>query len=235
MTNKRVAVVTGANRGIGFEISRQLARLGGYLVIMTSRSRDKGLTAQSLLARDGFAVEWRPLDVTDQASVEGLMNHLRESFGRVDVLVNNAGVFLDRGQSVLEADLSLFHQTFRTNLFGPLFLTQKMVPLMLENNYGRVVNVSSAMGQFAVMGGGSGAYRISKAALNALTCVVADELAGTNVLVNSMTPGWVRTDMGGADAHRSVEEGADTAVWLATLPPDGPTGKFFKDRQEIPW
>src|SRR5262249_21641860 len=153
-----------------------------------------------------------------------------------DVLINNAGVMLDpRGSHVLDSKEKTWHDTLAVNLFGPLLLTQALVPLMRKNGYGRIVNVSSAQGQLSDMGPGTPAYRVSKTALNALTRTLAAELHASGILVNAMCPGWVKTDMGGQGAPRTVEQGADTAVWLATLPDGGPTGGFFRDRKPIPW
>jgi len=140
-----------------------------------------------------------------------------------------------RGSRVLDSKLVTWRDTLETNLIGPLLLAQVLVPLMKRNGYGRIVNVSSGQGQLSDMGVGTPAYRVSKTALNALTRTLAAELKGSGILVNSMCPGWVRTDMGGAGAPRTVEQGADTAVWLATLPDDGPSGGFFRDRRPIPW
>ena len=216
------------------EICRQLARKG-IRVVLTSRDEAKGRAAQNELANAGLQVDYHPLDVTDQSSVQRLARFLDRQFGRLDILVNNAGIGIDEERSVLEADRGVVQETLDTNLFGPLLLCQALVPLMKQGAYGRVVNVSSGMGQLSEMGSGSPAYRISRTALNALTRILAAELQGTNVLVNSMCPGWVRTDMGGPNAPRSVEEGADTALWLATLPDSGPQGGFFRDRQAIAW
>jgi len=230
MTNK-VAVVTGANRGIGREIARQLAQRSGLTVVLTARDEKKGKAA----ARD-LGIEFHPLDVTSERSIAALAGFLEKTYGRCDVLVNNAGILADpRGSRILDSKVETHRATLETNVLGPLVLTQALVPLMRRYRYGRIVNVSSAMGQLSDMGTGSPAYRVSKTALNALTLILAAELAGSGILVNTMSPGWVRTDMGGSGAPRSVAEGADTAVWLATLPDNGPTGGFFKDRKPIPW
>jgi NAD(P)-dependent dehydrogenase (short-subunit alcohol dehydrogenase family) len=232
----RVAVVTGANRGIGFEICRQLARSSGIRVVLTSRDPDKGRAAAHQLAQQGLEVDVQRLDVTDAQSIAALVAFLERRYGRADILVNNAGVLLDpRGSRFLDSPPATYRATLETNFIGPLALCQALLPFMRRQGYGRIVNVSSGMGQLSAMGVGSPAYRLSKAALNALTCLLAAELRGSGILVNSMCPGWVRTQMGGSGAPRTVEQGADTAVWLATLPADGPSGGFFRDRQPIPW
>ncbi len=236
MSDRRVAVVTGANRGIGFEICRQLARRGGIRVVLTARDETKGNAAAKKLGDEGLEVEYRPLDVTSERSVRALADGVTESYGRCDVLVDNAGIMADpRGSRVLDSRLQAWRETLETNLVGPLLLIQALVPLMKKHRYGRIVNMSSGQGQLSDMGPGTPAYRVSKTALNALTRTLAADLAGGGILVNSMCPGWVKTDMGGAGAPRTVEQGADTAVWLATLPDGGPSGGFFRDRKPIPW
>ncbi len=238
---QHIAVVTGANRGIGFEICRQLAKKG-ILVILTSRDEAKGLASCKKLEKEELNVRFCQLDVTSAASINRLWSFLQKEFSRCDILINNAGVFLDKAgpndvdfPSVFNAHTETIRQTMETNVYGPLLLSQALVPLMKRNNYGRIVNLSSGLGQLSDMNGGSPGYRISKAAINVLTRVLNDELKEANILVNSLCPGWVKTDMGGPNATRSVTEGADTAVWLATLPDGGPRGKFFRDRKEIPW
>ena len=235
MSNAKIAVVTGGNRGIGFETCRQLAKQGLH-VVLTSREPEKGQRAVETLSSEGLNVTHHPLTVTDSDSVAQLAAFLQDEFGRVDALVNNAGVYLDaEGSSVFEAEIDTLRQTLETNVYAPLQLAQAIVPMMRQQNYGRIVNVSSGMGQLTQMGGGAPGYRLSKTALNALTRILAAELEGTNILVNSVCPGWVRTDMGGESAPRSPEQGADTIVWLATLPDGSPTGGFFRDRAPIPW
>ena len=238
---QRVAVVTGGNRGIGFEICRQLAQKG-LLVILTSREQGSGVTACEELQKEELAVRHHILDVDHAASIENLALFMEKEFGRCDILINNAGIFPDTNDSNQKDGTSIFkvraetvNKTMTTNVYGPMRLSQALVPLMKKNNYGRIVNISSGLGQLSEMGGGYPAYRFSKTAINALTRMLDAELGGKNILVNSMCPGWVKTHMGGAEAPRSVEEGADTAVWLATLPDNGPRGGFFRDRKPIPW
>jgi NAD(P)-dependent dehydrogenase (short-subunit alcohol dehydrogenase family) len=231
----KVAVVTGGNRGLGLETCRQLAEAGAK-VILASRDADKGEAAAAVLRRDGLDVTPYRLEVTDQTSIAKLASYIEEQFGRLDILVNNAGVFKDAGAaeaSALRSDPAIVQQTFQTNTVGPLMLAQALIPLMRGS--GRVVNVSSGMGQLAEMEGGSPGYRLSKAALNALTRILAAELKDTGIKVNSVCPGWVRTDMGGPNAPRTPRQGAETIAWLASLPDDGPTGGFFRDKQSIPW
>ncbi len=236
----RVAVVTGANRGIGREVARELAR-AGLTVVLTCRDEKKGGEAQKELSREGVAVDFRPLDITDAASIRDLALYLRKQYGRLDVLVNNAGIMLDKFEdgepvmSILDCELSNVRTTMETNVYGALSMIKEMLPLMKENHYGRIVNVSSGLGQMSEMGAGYAGYRLSKAALNALTCMVADEVTSENIIVNACCPGWVRTDMGGKHASRSVEEGADTIVWLCQAPDGSTSGKLFRDREEQPW
>jgi NAD(P)-dependent dehydrogenase (short-subunit alcohol dehydrogenase family) len=231
MEDGRVALVSGANRGIGREIVRQLTERG-ITTILGSRDEEKGRAAAEGIDGD---VRVRQLDVTDEKGIAQLARDVEEEFGRLDVLVNNAGISIDGGQRGVDADLDVVRETLEMNLFGAWRLCEAFVPLMQRNRYGRIVNVSSGMGALNDMGGGSPAYRVSKTSLNALTRILASELRGTGILVNSVCPGWVQTDMGGSGASRAIEEGADTPVWAATLPNNGPTGSFFRDRRQIPW
>ena len=229
--NGRVALVSGGNRGIGLEIVRQLAGRG-ITVILGSRDEESGRAAAEGLSGD---VVVRQLDVTDEGSVARLASFVEDEFGRLDVLVNNAGISNDDGQRGVNADLDRVREALEANLFGAWRLCEMAIPLMQRHGYGRIVNVSSGMGALEDMGGGSPGYRVSKTALNALTRILASELRGSGILVNSVCPGWVQTDMGSPRAPRPVEEGADTPVWAATLPKGGPTGGFFRDRRPIPW
>jgi NAD(P)-dependent dehydrogenase (short-subunit alcohol dehydrogenase family) len=231
MDQQRIAVVTGGNRGIGLEICRQLRGLG-LKVVLTARDEAKAREAAAGL---GDGVVPHQLDVRDLAGIARLKEFLEGELGGVDVLVNNAGVFLDRHAGGLTVPLEAVHESLETNVVGPWALSQVVVPMMQRRRYGRIVNVSSGLGAMSEMMGGYASYRVSKLALNGLTRILADELHGTNILVNTMCPGWVQTEMGGRGAPRPVESGADTAVWLATLPDGGPTGGFFRDRRQIPW
>jgi NAD(P)-dependent dehydrogenase (short-subunit alcohol dehydrogenase family) len=239
--DKRIAVVTGANRGIGLETVRQLAR-SRIRTILTCRNPDKGKAAAKVLTDEGLEVLFHPLDVTSETSVKSLGELIRRHCERVDILVNNAGIFPDRPEpeaadnaSIFNASLETLRTTLETNVYGPLLLAQELVPMMKQQGYGRIVNISSGMGQLTDMGGHSPAYRISKTALNALTRILAAETANQNILVNSICPGWVRTAMGGPNAERSPAQAAETIIWAATLPDDGPTGGFFRDRKPIDW
>jgi len=231
---EQFALVTGGNRGLGLETCRQLAARGLH-VILGSRDPEKGAAAVESLAREGLTLIQRTLDVTRPEQIESALEFVQSTCGRLDVLVNNAGIYLDEQASILDLDLTDFGLTMETNFSGPLRLCRAFAPLMRRQQYGRIVNVSSGYGALSDMGAGAPAYSISKAALNALTCILADELRGGDIKVNAACPGWVHTQMGGPDAPRTPAEGADTIVWLATLPARGPSGGFFRDRRRIPW
>jgi len=233
--SSKVAVVTGALKGLGFEVARQLARRD-YQVIVTGRDAARGGTAQEKLVGEGLKTEFRLLDVANTSSIEQFTTALLRERGRVDVLVNNAGIMIDGERpTTLPEYASVIERTFITNALGPYLLCRALVPAMVKNGYGRVVNVSSGMGQLSEMNGGYPGYRMSKTALNAVTRIFADETRGSNVLVNSVCPGWVRTDMGGKGATRSIEQGIETIVWLATLPDGSPSGSFFRDKKPMTW
>jgi NAD(P)-dependent dehydrogenase (short-subunit alcohol dehydrogenase family) len=227
-----IALVSGANRGLGLETCRQLAERG-YRVILTSRNQADGKAAVGRLVAQGLDVYFHPLDVTSDSSVADLRDWVGSQFGRLHVLVNNAGIFIDRSSNILDIPIETFQQTLDTNLTGALRLSQAFIPGMVRQNYGRVVNVSSGMGELASIHSSSPAYRMSKLALNVLTRMLADAVRGKNVLVNAINPGWVRTDMGGSGASRSLEQGASGIVWAATLPDGGPNGGFFLDGKRI--
>lgn len=235
MPAKRIAIVTGGNRGLGREIARQLMKADVFVVV-GCRDKPKCDSALEALRREGANVDAFPLDVNDTKMVRRFVEEVDKKHGSPSILVNNAGVYPEATTSrVADTPTSTWRETFETNLFGAVRMCREVVPLMRKLRYGRIVNISSGLGQIHQMGEGSPAYRVSKAALNALTRTLAAEVAGTGILVNSMSPGWVKTEMGGDDAPRSVEEGAETAVWLCLLPSNGPTGQFFRDRKPIPW
>jgi NAD(P)-dependent dehydrogenase (short-subunit alcohol dehydrogenase family) len=230
---KKIALVTGANRGLGFETCRQLARLG-LTVILSARDFTKGEVAAKQLVERGLDVIFYELDVLNQNHINRITRQIEQRFGQLDVLVNNAAILYDTWQSTLNADLEVVNQALTTNLFAPWRLSQLCIPLMTRNNYGRIVNVSSGAGSLHYMGSGSPAYSISKAALNAFSRILAADVHGTGILVNSVDPGWVATDMGGRGG-RPIEDGANGIVWAATLPDNGPSGGFFFDGKPAPW
>ena len=237
MVNKLVALVTGANKGIGLEIARQLGARG-IAVVVAARDEEKAANAASMLKGEGADVTPLRLDVTKEADIDGAVAFLQEKFGRLDILINNAG-FTDVGTG--NSSLQMFRSVFETNVFGPYALTKALLPLLKASPAGRIVNQSSVLGSLSSISKGQGgaftapAYTSSKAALNMLTVVTALELKGTKVKVNAAHPGWVQTDMGGANAPLSVEEGAKTAVDLALIGEDGPTGAFMHKMRPLPW
>jgi NAD(P)-dependent dehydrogenase (short-subunit alcohol dehydrogenase family) len=228
-----VALVTGANKGLGREIARQIAGRG-FHVVLTARDARRGRESTDALAATGAPVSFIVMDVSDRASVLAASNEFAQRFERLDVLVNNAGILDDDGMDVLDVPADVFERTLRTNTIGPLLVAQAFW-IFLARAMGRVINVSSGAGALGEMGGGYPAYGPSKSALNAITRKLAVAGRSHEVVVNCMCPGWVRTDMGGPNAGRSVGEGADTAVWLATDAPRSITGKFLRDRREIEW
>jgi NAD(P)-dependent dehydrogenase (short-subunit alcohol dehydrogenase family) len=228
-----VVVVTGGNRGIGFEICRQLAARGAQ-VILTARKPDAGAAAVKKLAAQELATTFHPLDVTDGKSITALRDFLKNSYGHVDVLINNAGIIAKGDAPALQVELAAVRETLETNALGPLHLAQALAPLLKKGASPRIVNMSSGLGALTDNNGGYAAYRMSKTAINAVTAILAAELRG-EVAVNSVCPGWVRTDMGGRHATRAVADGADTAVWLALDAPAKLTAKFVRDRKVIAW
>ncbi|MGA9228283.1 MAG: SDR family oxidoreductase, partial [Mesobacillus sp.] len=232
--NKKIALITGGNRGIGYELGKQLAEKD-YQVILCSRNADKGQEAASSLKNLGYDVSVVELDVDDTNSIQKAVEYVQQTYGRLDVLINNAGVYLDEEIKMTEEDPTILEKTLRTNLLGPFHLIRSLLPLMKEHNYGRIINISSGYGQMAEMDQtGPGSYKLSKLALNGLTRLLAAEVSG-NIKINAVCPGWVRTDMGGPHAPRSIEEAAKSILWLAELDQDGPNGEFFRNGLQINW
>jgi NAD(P)-dependent dehydrogenase (short-subunit alcohol dehydrogenase family) len=230
----RIALVTGGNRGIGFEVCRQLAQRE-FTVLLTARDGVKAEMAAKELSNSG-TVQHLLLDVADEQSIKNVAAEVAARHGHLDVLINNAGINYDTWETVANADINgTVIETITTNLLGPWRICQAFLPLLRKSQAARIVNVSSESGSLANMGAGPPAYQVTKAALNALTRILAGELRGARILVNAVCPGWVATDMGGAGAPRSVSEGASGIVWAATLPDGGPSGGFFRDRKPLPW
>lgn len=229
----RVALVTGGNRGIGLEVCRQLAA-GGATVLLGSRSLTAGAAAAQSIRSVGD-VRAVQLDVTARADIESVHRLVTHEFGALDILVNNAAVLIAEDDAILDVSDDDLRTTFETNVFAPHAMCRAFLPAMLARRYGRVVNVSSEAGQLEEMSTYAPAYSVSKTALNGLTKMLAETVRGRGILVNAVNPGWVRTDMGGSHAPLSVREGADTIVWAATLPDNGPTGQFLSNRRSIAW
>ena len=230
----KTALITGSYKGIGYEVAQQLAGRQ-FHVFISARNCDAGLKATATLQKSGAKASFVELDVTDPGSIRQAANAVASQVDHLDVLINNAGIIEDGDENVLQVSGDILLRTFATNVLGALRVAQAFVPALTKGDAPRIVNVSSRGGQLSNMGTWSPAYCISKTALNAVTCQLAAALRDKGIAVNSACPGWVRTDMGGPNASRSVEEGADTIVWLATEAPHNLTGKFFAERQEIPW
>ena len=231
--DRHVAIVTGGNRGIGHEICKELSR-AGCNVVLTSRNEEEGRRAVAKLDHHDN-VAFRRLDVTDSKDIASLRDWILKTQGRVDILINNAGVYLDEGVSVFDVDENIMHDTLAVNFYGVFHMCRAFVPIMRQNGYGRIVNVSSGYGAMSEMGGYVAAYRISKAALNALTLIMANELGDGNIKVNAVCPGWVRTDMGGGMAPTSPEAAAKDIVHFALVDAKGPSGSFFRHKKPIQW
>ncbi len=234
---KKIALITGANKGLGFEIARQLGKMG-ITVVLGARDEKKGEEAKATLTKEGLDAHAVVIDVTNEGDVKRLGGWFQEKFGQLDILVNNAGV-AEWGKPGLEA----FRRTFDTNVFGVVAVTEALLPLLKKSPAGRIVNQSSILGSLTTLttsGDQFGdfvdpAYTSSKAALNGYTVALANKLKNTSIKVNAAHPGWVKTDLGGDGAPTNVVDGAKTAVRLATLPDDGPTGRFFHMSNPLPW
>lgn len=236
---KKIAVITGASRGLGYATSEALARMG-YKVVMAMRNPDKAQEQINKLKMKDLDVTAMKLDVANEKSIETFATQVMREMGAVDVLVNNAGIFIDDedggNNSVFKTKSTTIQKTFTTNTLGPFLLIQKLLPMMIDGGYGRIVNVSSGMGQLSEMNQGYAAYRISKTGVNVVTKVFSQEVEGKgDILINSVCPGWVKTDMGGKGAARTIEQGIKGIVWAATLPKGGPNGGFFRDGERLDW
>ncbi|NNC85887.1 MAG: SDR family NAD(P)-dependent oxidoreductase [Bacteroidia bacterium] len=227
--SRKTIVVTGANKGIGMEICKQLAKLD-HDVVLTARNRNKGLQAVNEI---GSNVSFVELDVSNKESIEKFADRMKKRSDSIDVLINNAGIGVGKA-GLSDANVSEIKEIMETNFYGPMQLNALLLPLLLKSAEGRIINMSSGMGAYDDLEGGYAGYRLSKAGLNAQTILLANEIKGTGVKVNAMCPGWVRTDMGGAEADRPVSKGAETAVWLATVKKI-PNAKFLRDKKVIPW
>ena len=245
MSEVNIALITGANKGLGLETGRQLGKLG-YTVLLGSRDALKGEVAARQLRDDGVDARVVKLDVTKQADIDAAAVQIESEFGKLDVLVNNAGVMIEKGwtkNTTSETTMENLRATFEANVFAVFAVTKAMLPLLLKSEAGRIVNLSSILGSVSLQATKGSptystklfAYNASKAALNMLTISLAHELRNTKIKVNSAHPGWVKTDLGGSAAPMSVVDGAKTEVQLATLGEDGPTGGFFHTGKEIPW
>lgn len=239
MNQQRIAVVTGGNRGIGFEICRQLAQQG-IQVVLTARNVAQGQAAADQLRQTVGPVQFQPLDITQPHQIQNLVSWVENQFGHLDILVNNAGVYLDQHQAALTISPDLITQAVNTDVCGTFALCQAVIPLMRAHGYGRIVNLSSRTSQLDQMNNLGLTYKISKAAINVITVVLAQDVKEDNILINAVNPGWIKTDMGGEAAQRSPtaqapEHGAAGPVWLATLPDGGPSGCFFNGCALVPW
>ena len=247
MTQK-IAVITGSCKGLGYAIACQLAQQENIQVVLTCRQEQDGLVAQKRLSSENIQADFHMLDVTSGDSVQQITTWLQETYGRVDILINNAGVNPTKQpeeSSLLTVQMETMLATFTTNVLAVARITQALMPLMRAQNYGRIVNVSTEMASLTSMGSDyyplAPSYRLSKVGLNGLTALWAKELQGTNILVNAYSPGWMKTDMGGPNAPFTADEGAETAVYLATLPEGGAQGKFFAEMRKfggavaLPW
>ncbi|MFJ9382720.1 SDR family oxidoreductase [Peribacillus sp. NPDC101481] len=230
----KVALVTGGNRGIGYELVKQLA-LNSFKVILASRDPEKGHESTQRLKDSNLDVSFLVMDVNNQESIHQAAITVNDQYGRLDVLINNAGVYFDESENLVTMDTSILEKTMATNFFGVYHVIRSFIPLMEKQGYGRIINVSSEYGAMSEMSyPGVGAYKISKFALNGLTRLVAAEIKG-DIKINAVDPGWVSTDMGGSSAPRTPKQAAESILWLATIGPEGPNGGFFRDGKRIDW
>ncbi|WP_155010470.1 SDR family oxidoreductase [Priestia megaterium] len=230
----KVALVTGGNRGIGYELVRQLA-MKGFKVILTSRNSETGHKAVQKLKDSHLDVSFLTMDINNQTSIGQAAAKVSEQYGKLDVLINNAGIYLDKNQKLVNLDPSVLEKTLETNFFGAYHVIRSFMPLMEQQAYGRIINVSSEYGAMSEMSSsGVGAYKLSKLILNGLTQLIAVE-STKDIKINAVDPGWVSSDMGGPSAPRTPQQAARSILWLATIGPEGPSGGFFKDGKQIDW
>src|SRR2546421_276083 len=225
MPESKIVLITGANKGIGFETARQLAKRGWHVVI-GARNASAGQTAAKAITQVSGSASFLDIDVSNSESIARAAAEFQKQFDHLDVLINNAGIYPDEGLTILTISRQQLTETFQTNTFGPVAVTQSFLPLLRKSDGARVINVSSGYGQIEGLSPNVPSYCLSKLTLNGVTLMLSQALSGEGIAVNSMCPGWVRTEMGGPTAPRSVEEGADTAVWLAAEAPQELTGKF---------
>ncbi|WP_057914958.1 SDR family oxidoreductase [Peribacillus muralis] len=232
--DKPIAFVTGGNRGIGFELVKQLA-VKGFKVILSSRDPKKGYEALEKLKDPNLDISYMMMDVDEQDSIRQSAHTVNEKYGRLDVLINNAGIYVDGDEKLITMDPSILEKTMRTNFFGPYFVIHSFIPLMEKRGYGRIINISSELGAMSDMSvQGTGAYKLSKLALNGMTQLMATEIKG-DIKINSVDPGWVSSDMGGPYASVSPKQAAESILWLATIGPEGPNGGFFRNGKSTNW
>lgn len=230
---KRIALVTGGNRGIGYELVKQLA-LNGFKVILTSRDQEKGdkVTQKFNHFKD---VSFLELDVNNQVSINNAATTVKKKYGRLDVLINNAGVIFHEDENLLKMEPAILEKTMTTNFFGAYHVIRTFISIMEQQGYGRIINVSSEYGAMSEMAYPEvGAYKLSKLALNGLTRLLAAEVKG-DIKINAVDPGWVSTDMGGPSAPTTPKQAAESILWLATSGFDGPNGGFFRNGERINW
>ncbi|WP_088011997.1 SDR family NAD(P)-dependent oxidoreductase [Gottfriedia acidiceleris] len=231
---KRIALVTGGNRGIGYELVKQLA-LNGFKVILTSRDQEKGDKVTQKLNHFNLDVSFLEMDVNNQVSINNAANTVQKKYGRLDVLINNAGVIFHEDENLLKMEPAILEKTMTTNFFGAYHVIRTFITIMEQQGYGRIINVSSEYGAMSEMAYQQvGAYKLSKLALNGLTRLLAAEIKG-DIKINAVDPGWVSTDMGGPSAPTSPKQAAESIIWLATIGSDGPTGGFFRNGEQINW
>jgi len=242
MNSKRIALITGANKGIGLQVSRELALLG-HTVLIGARSKARGTEVETKLTKEGIRAVFVPIDVTDHNTIEAAASLIGERFGRLDVLINNAGIALDAGTPPSQVSMEALRKTFETNVFGAFAVLQTMLPLLRKSEAGRVVNMSSGLGSLTQNSDPNYefahvkllAYNSSKTTINAFTVQFAYELKNTSIKVNSADPGFTATDLNNHSGTRTVEQAARIVVRLATLPESGPTGGFFDENGQVPW